>query len=78
LRVDGIPACSKCQRRPRRPYPQKPGRVSKRKYYSYCGPCHAEYTRQRREGRTELLVTAEELEVVMAMRAQPAGRHHAA
>jgi hypothetical protein len=77
LLVDGLPACAKCQRRPRRPYPQKRGRVNKRKYYSYCGPCHAEYSRQRREGKVEMLLTPEEYEAVKAARLEPAGRHHA-
>jgi len=70
LLVDGIPACAKCQRRPRRPYPQKFGRVNKRKFYSYCGPCHAEYSRQRRKGKTEKLLTPEELELLREYRAE--------
>lgn len=64
LFIEGVPACSRCQRRPRRPYPG-----SRRRYHSYCGPCHADYMAERRAGKTEILVTEDELALLRQIRA---------
>jgi hypothetical protein len=77
--IDGEPACARCGIRPRRPVPPaaKTRRRWGRAYYSYCGPCHSEYTRERRRGKIETLVSPEELQLLRELRAAPAGKHHA-
>jgi hypothetical protein len=68
------PACVKCYKRAKRKIMVN-GRV---KWLSYCQPCQNEYCRERRKGKTEMLVTPEERELVLAMRRPAKGRHHAA
>jgi hypothetical protein len=74
--IDGIPACARCGRRPRRVYPRA-GQGGRRKFYSYCKECHTEYVRGRRAGKVQVLVTPEEWQLLLELRAEPKGRHHA-
>ena len=53
----GQKLCGKCGLRPRRPGQRT------------CGPCHSEYMRQWREGKIEMLLTAEERELILCLRA---------
>lgn len=79
LVIDEAPACPKCQIRPRRPYPTRPGK--RRRFYGYCGVCQAEDRRERRAGKVEVLLTPEEWSEVKAARrarARGRGRHHRA
>jgi hypothetical protein len=55
--VDGQPACTRCGRRPRR----LPGQ-------RWCRECHAEYNRERRAGKIEVLLTPAEWAMVRALR----------
>jgi hypothetical protein len=64
--IDGKPACSKCQRRPKR--------WNGRRWQSYCAECHREDRALRRAGKIEVLLTREEWETVKAMRIVAGGR----
>lgn len=54
------------------------GREPRRSGQRWGNNCFAEYMRHRRAGRTEMQLTPAERELVLAMRAKPAGKHHAA
>lgn len=69
--INGQPVCVRCGRRPVRPS------NGKRKRQSYCNQCHADYCFERREGKIQVLLTAEEWAIVKQARAAEArGRHH--
>jgi len=59
--VDGKPPCSSCGKRPKR--------WNGSRWQSYCDSCHAEYARNRRTGKVEVLLTPGEWEMVKAWRA---------
>jgi len=59
--IGGKPACSDCGRRPKR--------WSGGRWQSKCAVCHAEYVRDRRRGKVEVLLTPGEWEMVKAWRA---------
>jgi hypothetical protein len=58
--IDGLPACSRCAKRPRRPK------------QSYCGPCHTDYCAERRRGMVEVLLTPAEWHQVKQARLEAA------
>ena len=63
---EGRKLCSRCRRRPAR------------KRQRYCNLCFAEYGRERRAGKVQVLLTPEEWEFIKdARRAEARGRHHA-
>lgn len=57
---DGAPACVRCWRRPKR--------FSGGRWQSYCSICHADYMRDRRAGRCEVLVSMSERDLLEALR----------
>lgn len=69
VRVDGAPACIRCNIRPQR--------WDGKRWQSYCNVCKAADMRQRRAGTTQMQLTPEEVELIRAYRTAPAGRHHA-
>jgi hypothetical protein len=58
----GQKPCSRCARRP--PVPGQ----------RWCQPCQTEYKRNRRAGKTEMLLTPEERKMVLRARAAAADR----
>ena len=54
---DGRRVCPRCAKRPLEPAQKM------------CQPCHADYERDRRAGTTQMQLTAEELAVVLSLRA---------
>ena len=81
--ADGQKACVRCIERgafpprPARPYPRN-NRIGVRQFYSYCKECHNDYSRERRSGKIETLLTPAEMDLIRELRtAQPAGKHHA-
>jgi hypothetical protein len=73
----GEKACVKCFKRPA--MMRRTGRGPRTIPGSYCRICATEYNRQRRAGKTEVLVTAEELALLKELRqTRPKGRHHVA
>jgi hypothetical protein len=70
IRVDGRPACSKCGK----PVTQTRGRNGTGRPQSYCDGCRAEFERNRRAGKIQVLLTPEEWAAVKAMRAVAGGR----
>lgn len=78
--IDGVPACPRCGRRPRKPIPETAVRTRKsgRRWYGYCAVCLPEAEWERRQNAIKL--TAEERELILALRKEscrPAGKHHA-
>jgi tRNA(Ile2) C34 agmatinyltransferase TiaS len=67
--IEKAPVCVKCWKRPKV--------KGQKRWHSYCRECRAEYNRQRREGRSEMILTPQEREIILALRALPKGRHHA-
>lgn len=54
---DGEQACTRCLRRPRAPGQR------------YCQVCRTEYNHQRRMGKIEMLLTADERDLILRLRA---------
>ena len=82
--IDGVPACPRCGRRPRKPIPESAKRTRQhgqrqgqgRRWYGYCAICGPEVERLRRQNLVQL--TAAEAELIRELRAaKPAGKHHA-
>lgn len=59
-RADGRVPCVRCGRPVERLRTKAGGHGARGRYQSYCNACHAEYMRDRRRGKTELLVREED------------------
>jgi hypothetical protein len=76
--IDGVPACPRCGRRPRKPIPETATLTRRRgrRWYGYCAICGPDAERERRDRlaqeRENLLALVEELRAIV-----PTGRHHA-
>jgi len=77
--IDGVPACPRCGRRPRKAIPEGTRtRKSGRRWYGYCAICGPEAEYERRRNLVKL--TPEERALIDELRsapARPAGKHHA-
>lgn len=66
-RADGSVPCVRCGRPVERMRTGTGGHGARGRYQSYCNACHAEYNRDRRRGKTGVLVRQEDRGLVLAI-----------
>lgn len=75
--IDGVPACPRCGRRPRKAIPEGTKSYAQgRRWYGYCAVCRPDAERERRQ--ESMRVSPDERRLLLELRdVRPAGRHHA-